>query len=157
MRGDSAASLEARQGRRIVFSESPNLREVIMLAEIAKTPIAKTRVAATKRWTSAQQGYGLWAGAAAALGIVAGSSLQDEAQIPLWAILAVLSGFGIWLAALNGLNRCGQGWIADLLLGLFLSAVILKWCFLAGMVVRGGDALGMIKVVEIGARQAGAE
>jgi hypothetical protein len=83
--------------------------------------------------------YGLWVSAAASLGIVSGSVFPEDKlnQIPASAIVIVVFGFGIWLAVVNTLNRCGEGWIADTLFGLFVSAVVLKWGLLVGMMLHG--------------------
>jgi len=52
-------------------------------------------------------------------------------------ILAALFGLGVWLADINMRNRSGQGWIADTLLGVFISAFIFKLSFLLTIEVGG--------------------
>jgi hypothetical protein len=82
--------------------------------------------------------YVIWAGAAASFGIAAGIRNMDVADRPakIWALCVVLLGFGISLAAVRAFNRRGKGWVIDTLLGLFLSAVLIKCGILLGMALR---------------------
>jgi len=82
--------------------------------------------------------YGLWAGAAASAGVLCELYPEvgpTQARMPV--ILAALFGLGVWLADINMRNRSGQGWIADTLLGVFISAFIFKLSFLLTIEVGG--------------------
>jgi hypothetical protein len=52
-------------------------------------------------------------------------------------MLAALFGLGVWLADINKRNRCGQGRIADTLLGVLVSAVMFKWSYLTAVIAGG--------------------
>ena len=79
--------------------------------------------------------YGLWAIAGVSAGVVSGSLSPNEVPVPV--ILAALFGLGIWLADINKRNRCGQGRIADTLLGVLVSAVMFKWSYITAVIAGG--------------------
>jgi hypothetical protein len=79
--------------------------------------------------------YGLWATAAVSAGLVSGSLFPTE--VPVAVIVAALIGLGIWLADVNRRHRCGQGVIADTLLGVFISAVMFKWSYIVAVTASG--------------------
>jgi hypothetical protein len=83
--------------------------------------------------------YGAWLIAATSSGIGSWTLFPDDGpdRLPVTAVLAVFLGFGIWLAVLNKVNKCGEGWIPDMLLGIFVAAVLYKWGFLAAMALQG--------------------
>jgi len=79
--------------------------------------------------------YGLWVIAAVSASVVCGSLFPTEVPVPV--ILAALFGFGVALAEINRRNRCGQGLIADTLLGVLVSAVMFKWSYIAAVIAGG--------------------
>ena len=79
--------------------------------------------------------YGPWAAAAVSAGLVSGTLFPTEVPVPV--ILAALFGLGIWLADVNRRNRCGQGLIADALLGVLVSAVMFKWSYIIAATAGG--------------------
>ena len=97
----------------------------------------KKRVPISQRWLIPQ--WGLWLLAAASSGIGAGVLFPDDGpnQLPIPALLTGFFGFGIWLAAIHKAKRYGGGWAADVLFGIFVSADLFKWGFLAGMALHG--------------------
>jgi hypothetical protein len=52
-------------------------------------------------------------------------------------ILAALFGLGIWLADVNRRQGRGQGFIADTLLGVLISAVMFKWSYIIAIMAGG--------------------
>jgi peptidoglycan/LPS O-acetylase OafA/YrhL len=98
----------------------------------------KLRQSLSRQMGGCELAYAIWAGAAASFGIAAGVLDTDVADQPIkiWALCAVLLAFGISLAAVRASNRRGKEWIIATLLGLFLSAVIIKYGILLGMALR---------------------
>jgi hypothetical protein len=99
------------------------------------------RRAPREAWQKFGPPYWAWAAAAGSCGIAAGWYLpeSDLSPIQLWAICAALLGFGIWFAVVNSFNRRGEGRIADILLGVFLSALLTKYGMLLGMALRSSE------------------
>jgi hypothetical protein len=81
--------------------------------------------------------YGFWLIAAASSGIGSRAVFSDDGPaLAIPAMLAAFLGFGIWLALINKANKCSEGWVADVLFGIFVAAALFKWGLLAAMALE---------------------
>jgi hypothetical protein len=111
------------------------------------------RLPSTKRpLASLVSQYGLWAGAAASAGVISELFFPygGPIDVPVPVMLAALFGLGIWLSDINRRNSRSQGWIADTLLGVLLSAVIFKWSYLLTIVADGHFGQFKVALSELG-------